>query len=332
MATHCKTMILSPKPWNRPFFNDPAKTRWVYVAACVLVSLKIMFLETCDNYDCFQASHFHLVKQWDLYLMFPAEHHTEYNYSPFFAWLMGAFAYLPNKLGILVWNLFNLFPFLLAVRWLPLDKTQQNFLYWFCLIEYITAAENVQTNATVAACIMLVVVYQMAGSTSRAAFFLVAGAFFKIYVLTAGVFFLLYPKRGRFFLQALGWALLFFAAPLTLVSLDQLLFLYSSWFQRLQLQTVRDSLSLTGLVERAQVPGFGQGATILLGLATVLLPLFFPSLYQQRKKQLQYLALVLMFTVVFNPGVESPSYIIALPGVALWYVLSEKNRGQFWLL
>ncbi len=198
---------------KKPFFNNERTIIIIYLIACVLISLKIAFLESYDNYDCFVASFEHLKKQYDLYLMYPLEYHTEYNYSPLFAFGMGLFYYLPDWLGILLWNLTHTIALLFAIKMMPLELKKKIFVYWFCLVEYITAAENVQTNATVAALIILVYLYQSKKETTWSSLFFVFGFFFKIYVLTAGVFWICFKNRGAFLWKALAWAVLFFYCP-----------------------------------------------------------------------------------------------------------------------
>jgi hypothetical protein len=300
----------------------------LYVVAWLLVGLKVAFLDSYDNYLCFKFSHFHLLKNQDLYLMYPHEYHTEYNYSPFFSFFMGLFAYFPNWFGILIWNLFNTIPFLYAFHKMPLADKQKKFFYLFCLVEFITAAENVQTNATVTALILLVFINQQKGNTTLASLFFVFGFFFKIYVLTAGVFFLIYPKKGAFIWKSLCWGLLFFLIPLTVISWDQLLFLHQSWLERLQAQAIRDALSLLGIVNKYFSAFIKQEWVMLAGTVAVLAVLFKKLLYTDLGMQLRYLACILLFTIVFNPGVESPSYIIAVAGAAIWYVLQPRKSWE----
>jgi len=300
----------------------------LYIVAWLLIGLKVAFLDSYDNYLCFKFSHFHLLKNQDLYLMYPQEYHTEYNYSPFFSFFMGLFAYFPNWLGILIWNLFNTLPILYAFHKMPLTAKQKKFLYLFCLIEFITAAENVQTNATVTALILLVFINQQKGNTTLASLFFVLGSFFKIYVLTAGVFFLIYPKKGAFVWKSLLWGLLFFLMPLVVISWDQLVFLHQSWFARLQAQAIRDALSLLGIVNKHISAAIKQEWIMLFGILSVLAVLFKKIVYTDLGMQLRYVACILLFTIVFNPGVESPSYIIAVPGAAIWYVLQERKNWE----
>ena len=316
----------------KPFFSNERNLIVIYITVCILISLKIVFLETCDNYDCFKASHFHLIKNLDLYLSYPKEYHTEYNYSPFFAVFMGLFAYLPNWLGIFLWNGLHTIPFLFAIHKMPVTDTKKRFLYVFCLLEFITAAENVQTNATVTAFIMLVLIFQQKGKTTTSSFFFVFGSFFKIYVLTAGVFFLCYKKKGDFIWKSIAWGLLFFLMPLLVISWDQLLFLYQSWFTRLQAQAVRDALSLLGIINKHISTSIPQEWVILTGTITMLLVLLKKQVHESLQYRLLYLAGILLFTVVFNPGVESPSYIIAVTGAAIWYINKPRVGWEKWLM
>lgn len=316
--------------FNKPIFSSKKTLCSVYAIACILISCKVAFLEKCDNYDCFSASHFHLIHYLDLYKNYPLEYHTEYNYSPLFAMLMGIFAYFPNWLGIIFWNIANTIPFVLAINLLPIAENKKIFVYWFCLIEYITAAENVQTNAAVAAFIMLVFIYQLKQNTTKSSLWYVFGVFFKIYVLTAGVFWLIFNKRLSFAAKAIGWAILFFCLPICVVSFKQLLFLYESWINRLQAQSNREALGVLGVMHVMHI-NIDKIWIMLTGTLITLLALLKKQLYSNLQLQLLYLGAILMFTVLFNPGVESPTYIICVTGVAVWYTNKPRNTWEKWV-
>lgn len=317
---------------SRPFFHKSRNISIIYLVVAIVVSCKIYFLETWDNYDCFRSSFGHLTNQLDLYLPYPAEYQTLYNYSPSFAAFMGLYAQFPDGWGILLWNLTHTLAFLFAVNQMPVEEKKKVFILWFCLIEFITAAENVQTNASVAALIMLIFIFQQKGKTTWSSLFFALGFFFKIYIVTAGVFFICFQKRVSFVWKAIAWALLFFSIPLLFVSFHQLIFLYQSWTERLLHQSERHSLSLLGIIDLLHIESLKQGYIMLAGLITMLWVLFKKEVYQNLSYQLLYLAAILQFTIVFNPGVESPSYIIAIPGVALWYLYSPQATWRTYLL
>lgn len=47
---------------------------------------------------------------------------------------------------------------------------------------------------------------------------------------------------------------------------------------------------------------------------------------------LLYLSLIILFVVIFNHADESPTYVIAITGVALWYAASPKKMTEHILL
>jgi len=320
------------KLFSKPFFHSQRNVSLLYLIVAVLVSLKIYFLETWDNYDCFSASFDHLSNYLDLYKPYPLEYQTLFVYSPSFAVLMGVYNFFPDGIGIILWNLTHTITFIAAIHLLPVEEKNKVFLLWFCLVEFITAAENVQTNASVAALIMLVFVFQQKEKINWSSFFFAAGIFFKIYVLTSGVFFLCFKNRFAFAIKVLAWSLLFFALPCLFISFDQLILLYGSWLERLQKQSARHSLSLLGVIDLLHIEGLQQGFIIIGGVITMLVVLLKKEVYENLHFQLLYLGALLMFTIIFNPGVESPTYIIAVPGVALWYLYGPKKKWRKFLL
>jgi hypothetical protein len=68
-------------------------------------------------------------------------------------------------------------------------------------------------------------------------------------------------------------------------------------------------------------------------LALFGLPYLRLKLYSNGKFRLLLLASVLIFTVIFSSGSESPTYIIAFVGVAIWFVLQDRPISKSsWVL
>jgi hypothetical protein len=80
--------------------------------------------------------------------------------------------------------------------------------------------------------------------------------------------------------------------------------------------------------ELSNLPFLGFGI-ILFGIQYLKL-----KFYSNPKFQLLLLSSVLIFTVIFSSGSESPTYIIAFLGVAIWFVIQEKpiSRTTIFLL
>src|SRR6185369_16643658 len=71
--------------------------------------------------------------------------------------------------------------------------------------------------------------------------------------------------------------------------------------------------------------GWPHWPTQLTGLAILLLPLALQRRrFGERLFRVELLASLLVFCVLFNHQAESPSYVIASIGVAIWFAASER--------
>lgn len=72
-----------------------------------------------NNYIIFKQSYFHLIQQMDLYSFYLNEQWDLFKYSPAFALSFGLLAYLPNAIGLTLWNLINALVLLVGIIQLP---------------------------------------------------------------------------------------------------------------------------------------------------------------------------------------------------------------------
>jgi hypothetical protein len=70
---------------------------------------------------------------------------------------------------------------------------------------------------------------------------------------------------------------------------------------------------------------------ILAGLILFLLPYFRFSQFKENNFRLMLLASTLIFTVIFSTSSESPTYVIAFVGVAIWFVIQPSPKNK-WIL
>jgi hypothetical protein len=91
-----------------------------------------------NNYVIFKQSFFHLVNHIDLYSLYLGEHWDYYKYSPAFALFMGSLAYLPDVIGLSLWNLLNVLVLFIAFKNLPaVNERNKAFMLWFILLEFL---------------------------------------------------------------------------------------------------------------------------------------------------------------------------------------------------
>jgi len=110
--------------------------------------------------------------------------------------------------------------------------------------------------------------------------------------------------------------------PLAFVSGAQLLWLYERWGRLMAAdQAAHTGVSVMGLVEN----WFGISAPNNLfgfaSLAVTLLPLARVRAYSSRNFRMVFLAALLVWMVIFNHKAEPNTFVIAVAGVAVWYLV-----------
>ncbi|MGZ4156599.1 MAG: glycosyltransferase family 87 protein, partial [Bacteroidia bacterium] len=281
-----------------------------------------------NNFLIFRQSFFHLKDNKDLYQLYPNEHWDLYKYSPAFALLMAPFAYLPDALGLIMWNALNVFVLFFAIWKLPFksDKTRL-FAFGFILIELITSIQNSQSNGLIAGLIVLAFVFLEKKNIALASLFIVLTIFIKIFGLVALALFIFYPNKLKATIYTIAWILLLAALPLLIVSVTQLSFLYHSWLSLLQDD---HSASLGISVAGWLYTWFGiesKNSIVIIGVFLFCLPLINYRFFNELRFKLFYLSSILIWIIIFNHKAESPTFVIAVSGIAIWF-FSQKMKTE----
>jgi len=279
-----------------------------------------------NNYLIFKQSFFHLIENYDLYKLYPNEHWDLYKYSPTFALLIAPIAVLPDAAGLLIWNLLNVLILFFAIWKLPVSSDKSRlFMLGFILIELITSIQNSQSNALIAGLIIFAFIFIENKQMALASLLIVLTIFIKLFGVVALALFIFYPEKIKFILYTIGWTLLFAALPLILISSSQLLFLYHSWFNLLQNDhTISLGISVAGIFSS----WFGiecKGKIVLIGAVLFCIPFLKYKFFNELKFKLFFLSSILLWIIIFNHKAESPSFVIAISGVAIWF-FSQKIK------
>ncbi|MCS7162838.1 MAG: DUF2029 domain-containing protein [Bacteroidia bacterium] len=273
-----------------------------------------------NNFLIFRQAYFHLCAGQDLYRPYPAEHWDLFKYSPTFPLLMAPLAYLPDWLGLVGWNLLNALVLFWGVRYLPLAPSLQTAILLFSALELLTALQNAQSNALIAGLLLLGFGAYERGQFFWGSFPIALTGYIKLFGLGGYLVGLFYPARLRIALYGLFWGALLGILPLGVVSPAQLGALYASW-GRLLAQDYAESIGLS--VAGWLYSWFGEilpkSHLTLIGSLALLLPLLRWQLYATRAFRCLFLAYFLLWSVLFNHKAESPTYVIAVVGVSLWY-------------
>lgn len=281
-----------------------------------------------NNLRIFRSSFVNLTNGRDLYALHPEQYWDHFNYSPTFALLMAPFAWLPEFVSALLWNFCNVFAFFAAVCALNLDTRARGIVLWLVGIELLISIQNFQSNALVAALIIATLVSFERGWPELAAVFVALGAAIKIFGAAAALLIIFYPQKRRFLIAVVIATVVLLALPLLVTSFAQLHSQYQSWFTVLETDYfTRQSLSIMNWLHAWFGLASPKPLIQVAGAALLLLPLLRRDCYTDRSFRLRFLGSLLVFLLLFNHRAESPAFILAVAGVAIWYVAAE---ADFW--
>ncbi|HXB10097.1 MAG TPA: glycosyltransferase family 87 protein [Puia sp.] len=274
-----------------------------------------------NNFRIFKFSFYHLIGNRDIYQLFPEDHWDLYKYSPAFALFFGLLAWMPDMVGLFLWNLLNSLCLFAGIRLLPgLDNQKKSFILFFCLLEMLLSIQNTQSNGLMAGLIVLAFALAERRQYLLSTLCVVFSFYIKIYGALAFVLYLFYPGKLRLFAWTLFWMAFFALVPLIVVSGPQLQLLYKSWWHLLiDDRSASTGISVMGImVSWFHLPG-AKNIVTLLGVGLFLLPLIHIRRYKDLSFRFLYLASVLIWMVIFNHKAESPTYIIVMAGIGIWY-------------
>lgn len=332
------------------------KNQSLWIAFCVYVLLALlataqglfapaktfvhggMAYKDYNNYVIFKDSFFHLLAHQDLYRYFPSDHWDLYKYSPTFSLLFSFMSVLPDWLGLPAWLLLNALVLFLGVALLPseggaggraratrlippLSDQKKTMILLFCAPEMLLSLQNDQSNALMAGLIILALALAERSKYFLSSLCIVLSVYIKIYGGLAFILYLFYPGKARLAVYSIFWTVLLALLPLMVVDMHQLDFLYRSWYRLLmEDRSASVGVSVEGIMESWFRSAPHPNIIALAGLAVFLLP-FAVSVrrYKEYAWRLLMLSSLLIWIVIFNHKAESPTFVIAMSGIGLWY-------------
>jgi len=290
-----------------------------------------------NNYIIFRQSFVHLAGHQDLYTQYLAEHWDYFRYSPSFALAFGAFAWMPDLVGLLLWNTLNVAVLFLGWMALPLrDDRVRLAAAWFAAVEVMTALQNAQSNVLIAGLLLLAFSFLERRQLALAPLMIVAAAFIKLFGLVAFSLFLLYPEKKKFILFSALWGIVVGLLPLVVVSPAELVRLYEGWWGLLSMDYAGSAgLSVMAWLQswfHLNPPRAPRAIVTLIGMALFCWPLMQVERYRDFNFRLLFLCNLLIWVVIFNYKAESSTYVIAICGVALWYFSRRRNWSDLALV
>ena len=293
-----------------------------------------------NNYLIFKNVFWHTVHQQNLYSVYPEAYFDKNHYGPLFSILIAPFAVLPNFMGATLWTMLNIWILFYAVHKLPISNWGKNIILLICLIETLTSVQNLQFNPMLCSWIILTYVFIKEGKLGLAAMLIVAGTFVKLYGIV-GIPFIFFTKDyKKIFGYLVLWAILFFCLPMFISNPEFVVQSYFDWYQSLLNKNIENITSYqSGGMQDISVMGFVKRLSGFYNIPTMyftvpagilmLLPICRYSKWNLVKFQLTYLAQLLIGLVIFSTSAESPTYVIAVIGFGIWYVLSAPKPKKW---
>jgi hypothetical protein len=247
-----------------------------------------------------------------------------YKYSPVFALIFSPIAAMPVILGVILWNLINSILLFFAIKSLPFNDTKKAIIFWLIFIEMLTSIQNCQSNALIAGLMIFTFTAFENKNFLFASFCIVLSAYIKLFGIVAIVMFLFYPSRIRFILYTVLWASILFLLPLLTISFAQLILLYKNWFMLLaEDQSISWGFSVMGILKSWFGVEINKLYIQLIGAIILCLPMMNIKSWNKPLYRILYLASIMIWVIIFNHKAESPTFIIALCGMAIWFVSQE---------
>lgn len=309
---------------------------WVLLA--LVISLKHAVGATSNNYLIFKYVFLHAKEHLNLYIPYP-EYGDTNHYGPFFSLVIAPFAILPDYFGMLLWQLANVLFLYYAVKQLPLKKTRIIAIYLIITHELLTAMFSLQFNISITAIIILAFVYIKKEKNFWAAFVIAFGTFVKLYGIVGLAFFFFAKDKMKLIAYCIFWGMVFLVLPMLFFSPQYILQCYHDWYVSLSEKellnaslTSRQDISIMGMTRRiigdASIPNY---PFLIVGIILFFIPYLRLKEYKSEIFKLTYLASTLIFTVIFSNSSESPTYIIAFAGVAIWFMIQDRPVNPWFI-
>lgn len=312
----------------------------LYILLPLIAALKQYLKGSFNNYLIFKYTFLNTINGRPLYQEQPQFFFDTNHYGPFFGLLFAPFAILPNSIGIPLWALFVSMALFYAIRKLPVSEVQQNLILLICSHELLTSLFNLQSNAFIAALIILTFVFAVKHKEIISGLLIAIGFLVKLYGIVGFAFILFGKNKVKYIASFIGFTALLALLPALISSVPFQIQAYQDWYISLSTKTdqniasIMQNISLIGLIQKNLNADASTKNILLCGLVMMLAQVVINyKRFNNPRFQLLLLSSVLLFTVLFSTGSESATYIIAFPGVAIWYVTKEhKNYWDHFLL
>lgn len=308
---------------------------WFLLAAVAVLLEEARGPENFNNYFIYKYVFIHARALQNLYVGEPASVYGNL-YGPLFSLLIAPFALLNDYVGCFLWCLANAWVLYIGIKQLKIDYNYRMLILLISVIEMMTSIHSVEFNSMVAGWIILSYVMIEKGNDFWGTFFIAIGMMTKIYGVVGLVFFLFSKDKFRFILYFVFWVGVLFCLPMLISSKSFIIQSYKDWYMKLLAKNEKNviafnthnmkDISVMGLFRRiGKMHQLSNIAVIIPAAICYLIPLFRINQYKLATFRLSYLAFALIGVVIYSSSAESATYVIAMAGVGIWYVVQPRK-------
>ncbi|WP_295649548.1 glycosyltransferase family 87 protein [uncultured Mucilaginibacter sp.] len=319
----------------KAFFTNKYVVLGLWFGLATLAAFKQVLTHGINNYLLYKWSWLHLIQQKNIYLHYPALFEDCHHYGPFFGLIIAPFSVFPDYIGVMLWSIFNTFMLYKAVTMLPLDPKKQLLILLICAHELMTSSFSVQVNPFITALILFSFIFIRREKDFWAALMIIIGTYIKLYGIVGLAFFFFSDHKWKLIWGLVFWSVVLMGLTMLVSTPHFVIQSYYDWYHSLAAKDIENNASrmqdigVKGMIRRI--------FDIRLSDITVLIPgviVFFSSYirignFKSIKFQLLILASTLIFPIIFSSSSESPTYIIAFMGVAIWYMNLDRPVTNF---
>ncbi len=329
--------------FSLPFFTNKKYITTIWCLIAIVSSLKQFSSGNpykYNNYLIYKNVFFHSINKLSLFSAYPIEYYDHNYYGPLFGVLIAPFALMPDWLGMILWCLFSTVFLIWAINKLPLKEDKINLILWICAHEFLTSILSFQFNVLLTGLILLSFAFILEKKEFWAALFIIVGIYVKLYGIVGLAFFFFSKNKLKFILSLLFWAIILFVLPMLISSPEFIIAAYKEWFGRLIVKNTENitlnsmqDISIMGIFRKIfHNPNIPNTPFLIFGILLFGATYIKIKFYFQKHFQLLLLSSVLIFTVIFSSSSESPTYIIAFLGVAVWFVIQPRPYSKTTLI
>ncbi len=302
----------------------------LWTAAAIGATLQQAIAHRNNNFLIFRAASLHLLHGQNLYAAYPSLHFDFYKYSPTFALLFLPFALLPFTMAMLSWNALNAGALYLALGTV-LPRRAALAARAIVFLDMLGSLQNVQSNALVAALIIVAFAGYERRHGVAAGLAVAVGTSIKVFPLAAASFAVFHPRKVRIAAAMALSLVALLLLPLLVTPAATLVAQYRSWRAIESVDALERGFTVMQMLQLLLHQDWPNWPLQALGVLMLVAPVIV-----QRERWAQwdfrrlYLCSTLIFCVIFNHQSESPTFVIGVAGAAIWFATVERRSPATW--